>query len=83
MEFPLPYCPCVLIIIGALYVCVQLSVTEARCRAAVGSKESLGEQLADIEKDKKGLEKKVGQLQTKLNKATSQLTEEKEVGACV
>lgn len=54
-------------------------MTETRCRIAAGEKESLEEQLSEYEKEKKGFEKKVSQLQSKLNKATSQLKEEKEV----
>ncbi len=58
---------------------LQLSVTETRCRAAVGDKERLEEQLTESEREKRGSEKKVSQLQTKLNKASSELNEEKEV----
>jgi len=58
---------------------LQLTVMETRCRAAVGDKEVLEEQLEESTKDKKGSEKRLSQLQTKLTKSTTQLKEEKEV----
>ena len=52
---------------------------ESRCRAAIGDKDLLEEHLTELEREKKGSEKKAGQLHTKLTKINSQLKEEKEV----
>ncbi len=45
----------------------------------MGDKERLEERLAEFEREKRGSDKKISQLQTKLNKASSELNEEKEV----
>lgn len=60
-------------------ICIQLSVMETRCRAAVSEKEQLGFKLTEMEKEKKAIEKKLTQQQSKVTKLSADLKEEKEV----
>ena len=52
---------------------------EHRCRAAVSAKQELDDRIEQLEKEKKVLDKKAAQQQTKLTKLTAQLKEENEV----
>lgn len=58
---------------------VQLQVVESRCRTAVSEKEQLEVKVTELEKEKKASERKLASQQTKLNKLTAELKEEKEV----
>ena len=59
---------------------LQLQVVECRCRVAVSKKEELEARVADMEKDRRAMEKKCNSQQTKLSKLSTDLEEEKEVG---
>lgn len=61
----------------------KLSVMEHRCRAAVSAKQELDDRIEQLEKEKKVLDKKAAQQQTKLTKLTAQLKEENELNKCL
>ena len=62
-----------------MFVVMQLSAVEQRCRTTVAEKEQVEEKLKELEREKKASEKKIAQLQTKMTKANAELKEEKEV----
>ena len=62
-----------------LTVSFQLKVVEDRCRVAVSKKEELEGKISDLEKEKKGSDKRSSQLQSRVTKLSAELKEEKEV----
>ncbi|CAI8029575.1 BRCA1-associated protein [Geodia barretti] len=61
----------------------ELSAMEQRCRSAVTEKNGLEEKLAESERARKASDKKMQQLQQKLEKLSTQLNEEKQMNKCL
>lgn len=61
------------------FVSFQIELAECRCKSAVAKVEKLEVRVSELEREKKALEKKGGALQSKVDKESEALKEEKEV----